>query len=120
MKKFNLPLTTAISAAMLACAGCSSGKEWQTSSNTKVCVDSSGNRVPEDRWYYIARGGYIPAYYGPVSGGGYFPAGNSSGYTTAPASAPVGPLPAEVSAGSAKAMRAAKAEERANNAARHV
>jgi len=104
MKKFTLPLTTAISAAMLACAGCSSGREWQTSSNTRVCVDSSGNRVPEDqchndqpfnspyRWYYISQGGYVPTYYGPVSGGAYFPSSASSDYSTAPASAPAGAI----------------------------
>ena len=99
MKKFNLPLTTAISAAMLASAGCSSDKEWQASENTKVCVDGAGNRVPEDqcknqsspfRWYYISRGGYVPGYYGGVSGGSYVPAASENSYAPAPAEAPAG------------------------------
>lgn len=103
MKKFNLPLTTAISAAMLASTGCSSDKEWQTSANTKVCVDGAGKRVPEDqcnntppnggvpyRWYYISRGGYVPEYYGGVSGGSYTPAASSESYAPAPAAAPAG------------------------------
>ncbi len=87
MKKFNLPLTTAISAAILATAGCSSDKEWQINNDTKLCVDQSGNRVTEDkcnnsgnpgffpyRWYYISRGGYVPYYNYPATGGSYTPA----------------------------------------------
>jgi hypothetical protein len=103
MKKFNLPLTTAISAAILASAGCSSNREWQTGDNTRVCVDQNGNRIPEDqcrnqpatgyspyRWYYISRGGYIPTYYGPVGGGSYFPASSPDSYHAAPSEAPAG------------------------------
>jgi hypothetical protein len=69
VKKFALPLATAISAAMLASFGCSSDKESQASNNTKVCVDASGNRIPDDkcsnqsstgvspyRWYFISQG----------------------------------------------------------------
>lgn len=103
MKKFSLPLTTAISAAMLASAGCSSDKEWQASENTRVCVDASGNRMPEDqcrnqpsggafRWYYISRGGYVPGYYGGVSGGSYSPAASAESYAPAPAEAPAGAI----------------------------
>jgi hypothetical protein len=105
MKKFTLPLTTAISAAMLASGGCSSDKEWQTSNNVKVCVDDSGNRIPDDqcrnqpstgispyRWYYISRGGYVPYYGGAVGGGSYFPAGTDSDYAPAPAAAPEGAI----------------------------
>jgi hypothetical protein len=103
VKKFSLPLTTAISAAMLASAGCSSDEQWQASENTKVCVDVSGNRVPEDqcrnrplggispfRWYYISRGGYVPSYYGTPTGGSYVPAASAESYAPAPAAAPAG------------------------------
>jgi hypothetical protein len=103
MRRFALPLTTAISAAMLASTGCGSDKEWQTDSDTRVCVDNSGQRIPEDqcrnrpateispyRWYYISRGGYVPTYYGPVSGGSFAPAGPSESYYAAPATAPAG------------------------------
>ena len=103
MKKFNLPLTTAISAAILASTGCSSNKEWQTSSNNRICVDQSGKRIPEDqcknqpstgispyRWYYISRGGYIPSYYYPASGGSYQPSESPASYAPAPAEAPAG------------------------------
>jgi hypothetical protein len=104
MKKFNLPLTTAISAAMLASAGCSSDRDWQTNSDTKLCVDQSGKRMTEDkceqqpsgggympyRWYYISRGGYIPYYNNPVDGGSYTPSAPVSSYLPAPVSAPEG------------------------------
>ena len=102
MKRFHLPLTTAISAAILASSGCSSGNEWQTSENTKVCVDNEGKRVADDRcytgtgysgyrWYYISRGGYIP-YYGYSAGGGsWSPDSTASGsYNVAPSSPPAG------------------------------
>lgn len=103
MPKFNLPITTAISAAMLACAACGN-REWQTSDNVRVCVDSAGNRIPEDRcysqpydgygyspyrWYYISRGGYVPYYNYPVSGGSWTPS-PAGGYQSAPAAAPAG------------------------------
>lgn len=103
MKKFNLPLTTAISAAILACSGCSSEKEWQINNDTKLCVDQNGNRVTEDRcnnpggsgfwpyrWYYISRGGYVPYYNYPVNGGSYTPSAPASSYLPAPVSAPAG------------------------------
>jgi hypothetical protein len=103
MKKFNLPLTTAISAAILASAGCSSDKEWQINNDTKLCVDQSGNRVTEDkcnnpgnssyfpyRWYYISRGGYVPYYNNPATGGSFTPAAPDSSYLPAPVSAPEG------------------------------
>jgi hypothetical protein len=103
MKKFNLPLTTAISAAILASAGCSSDKEWQINNDTKLCVDQNGNRVNEDkcndtgdsgfwpyRWYYISRGGYVPYYNYPATGGSYTPAAPASSYLPAPVAAPEG------------------------------
>lgn len=102
MKKFNLPLTTAISAAMLASSACSDEREWQTSNNTRVCVDNSGHRIPDAqcfnqqsnpispyRWYYISHGGYVPIYGGFAGGGSYMPI-DSGSYVSAPASAPVG------------------------------
>lgn len=104
MSRFTLPLTTAISAAMLVSTGCGSDKEWQTNSNTKVCVDNSGQRIPEDecrnqvstggtplyRWYYISRGGYVPTYYNPVGGGSLLPDEDEESYAPAPARAPAG------------------------------
>lgn len=106
MKKFNLPLTTAISAAMLASAGCSSDREWQINNDTKLCADQAGNRVTEDkcnnqpvsgvsgfspyRWYYISRGGYVPYYNYPVGGGSYAPSGPANSYLPAPVAAPEG------------------------------
>jgi hypothetical protein len=105
MKKFNLPLTTAISAAILASTACHSGREWQTDANTRVCVDKSGARVADDQcrshtgsgvspfvWYYIARGGYVPYYNRPVTGGSYQPASSPETYTSAPATAPAGAI----------------------------
>jgi len=100
MSKFHLPLTAAISAAILATAGCNRERDWQASSDTRVCVDDSGKRVADDRcgavspglmpyhWYYIARGGYIP-WFGHSVGGGSFVSGGGS-YTSAPSSAPAG------------------------------
>ncbi len=107
MKKFHLPLTTAISAAILACTGCGNArdKEWQTSDNTRICTDQSGKRVPDDQcyshsgpgvspflWYYIARGGYVPYYGHPVTGGAYRPAAPPESYHSAPAAAPAGAI----------------------------
>ena len=61
MKKFHLPLTTAISAAILAAgtSGCNRECDWQASTDTRVCVDNSGNRAadercPRDRSRYLA------------------------------------------------------------------
>jgi hypothetical protein len=111
MKKFTLPLTTAISAAMLATVSCGPDREWQINNNTKVCVDQDGNRIPEDkcanhtgggtgmgtgispyRWYYISRGGYVPIYSYPVSGGSYEPTEAPGNYSPAPAVAPEGAI----------------------------
>jgi hypothetical protein len=105
--KFTLPLTTAISAAILASTSCgnSSDGEWKTSANTRVCVDQSGKRMPEDqcvnqpsttippyRWYYISRDGYVPTYNGPVSGGSYYPTVSPDSYSPAPSTARAGAI----------------------------
>ena len=96
MGKFHLPLTAAISAAILAASGCNRERDWQASSDTRVCVDDSGKRVPDERcrpvspgpmpyrWYYIARGGYIP-WFGHPAGA---PAAGS--YRSAPGAVPAG------------------------------
>ena len=61
MKRFILPLTTAVSAAMLASPGCSSAsREWQTSANNGVCVDGSGKRIPEDQCHNQPATGISP------------------------------------------------------------
>jgi hypothetical protein len=100
MSKFHLPLTAAISAAILAASGCNRERDWQASSDTRVCVDSSGKGVDDDRcrtgspgiipfhWYYIARGGYIPWFGHAVSGGSFVP--GAGAYRSAPGSAPAG------------------------------
>ena len=100
MKRFILPLTTAISAAMLACSARNSADEWQAGSNTRVCTDDWGNRVADDNctnavhphfnWYYISRGGYVPQGGGTVSGGSYVPSGSAESYGTAPLTVPPG------------------------------
>jgi hypothetical protein len=96
--KFNLPLTTAISAAILATTACGQ-RDWQTGNDAKVCIDDNANRIGESncntpngpyRWYYISRGGYIPYYGNMVTGGSYFPSTTSTGYATAPAEPPPG------------------------------
>jgi hypothetical protein len=105
MKKFILPLTTAVSAAMLAATACGPDREWQISNDTRVCVDQNGNRIYEDkcsnqtspgiwpyRWYYISRGGYVPVYNYPVSGGSYDPTAPPETYQSAPAIAPEGAI----------------------------
>ncbi len=104
MKKFNLPLTTAVSAAILAAAGCSSGREWQVADDSHVCVDGDQKRVSDNqcanpapgdghipyRWYYISHGGYVPYIGYPVSGGSWAPASSSRGFSSVPAEAPPG------------------------------
>ena len=103
MPKFNLPLTTAISAAILATTACSNSRDWQIDNDTRVCVNDNGDRVDEGncnrnngagwspyRWYYISRGGYVPYYGNTVSGGSYFPSTTSTGYASAPAEPPPG------------------------------
>lgn len=81
MKKRHLTLTSAMATTLLALPACSSNDEWDdqtyASSDTAVCVDQSGNRVPDEQcdsgrshvyggyhsWYYFGRSAPIP-YYG--------------------------------------------------------
>jgi len=76
-----LPLTTAISTAMLSCS--SNPREWRTNADIKICVDDLDKRVPDGdcsnpgdqhhRWYYINEGGYVPYPGYPVRSGSYQP-----------------------------------------------
>ncbi|HEY0311493.1 MAG TPA: hypothetical protein VGC56_03265 [Allosphingosinicella sp.] len=93
-KKGELRITTAVSAALLA-AGCGpkfdAKNGWTAAENTAVCTDPQGKRVDDsycDRrtayaggthyaWYYLGRGGYVPAMGGWARGGSYAaPAGS--------------------------------------------
>ncbi|MBV8846050.1 MAG: hypothetical protein JO307_24845 [Bryobacterales bacterium] len=98
---FILPLTTAISGAMLSCSS-DLVRETQASADTKVCVDDSGRRVPNadcdnpngshHHWYYINGGGYVPHPRFPVRGGSYEPASTSRSYSSAPETSPANPV----------------------------
>lgn len=89
-KLFVLPLTTAISTAMLSCS--SNPREWRTNADIKICVDDLDKRVPDGdcsnpgdqhhRWYYINEGGYVPYPGYPVRSGSYQP--NSAGGSYGP------------------------------------
>ena len=93
---FQLPLTTAVSAAMLALAGCNDGVTVNQS--TQYCVGQENVRVDDSfctpannrggfyRWYYVSGGGRVPYVGGHAGGGRYVPSSGSS-YSSAPASA---------------------------------
>lgn len=82
MKRKQLLLTTSMAATLASLSGCAQENDDWTSDqaayyDTAVCVDQSGQRVPDERcdddyyngrigghgWYYIGRGGRVP-YYG--------------------------------------------------------
>jgi hypothetical protein len=97
MKRFVLPLTTAVSAAILSSC---SANEWQITGNARVCVDDAGVRVVDSRcadannlhhhWYYISHGGYVPRTGGHASGGSFQPSAGGGSYSSVPESAPAG------------------------------
>lgn len=97
---FDLKWTTALAAALLA-TGCNRAKAddgWTTDSDTAICTDAQGRRLPDDRcrqqhagvghsgafWYFMGRGRAIP-YYGERATGGSFRAAPGTRYGVAPA-----------------------------------
>lgn len=94
--KSRLLITTAVSTAFLAAACGPSAEdrngEWTAEEDTKVCTDDQGNRVTDDKcketrvhnsgsgaamgffaWYYLSRGGRVPAIGNRVAGGAFQP-----------------------------------------------
>jgi hypothetical protein len=107
-----LPLTSAMAAALMALPACSSGDDWNgdvvAKEDTAVCVDKEGKRVDDDRcaprtahsggsgvgsaflWYYLGRNARLP-YYGDsihdrrFAGAGSFTPASRATYHSAPA-----------------------------------
>lgn len=86
MSRTDLPITASMGLALLAGCGQSHGtaanQAWQNGNDVAVCRDAAGRRIGDDAcrthtgggWYYIGRGGYIPAAGGVVGGGSPYPA----------------------------------------------
>jgi hypothetical protein len=88
--KITIPMMTAVAAALLV-SGCERNNGWEASDNTRLCVDRQGRRMADEEcnrggvgagsffaWYYLTRGGYIPRYGQPVTGGSYVAAPDAS------------------------------------------
>src|SRR5258708_30431309 len=84
MPKFDLPLVTAVSTAMLGLTAC--GNSLQVDRPTQICVGEQDRRVPDVycdpstsggspfyHWYYYSRGGMLPPMGDPARGGGFYP-----------------------------------------------
>ena len=97
MPKFDLPLVTAVSSAMLALTGC--GDSLRVDRPTQICVGEQDRRVPDTycepannggghfyRWYYYSRGGLLPQMGDPARGGGLYPVSGGV-YSRAPSPA---------------------------------
>jgi hypothetical protein len=97
----SLPLTTAVAAALLASAcGAEEEDQWTAQTDTAVCTDKEGRRVADENcqrrtaagvgmgffaWYYLSRGGAIPAYGERARGGALTPRAGAR-YARAPVS----------------------------------
>ncbi len=95
---FDLKWTTALAAALLT-SGCNRNTVddgWTTETDTAICTDAQGKRLPDDRcrqhrvgggggafWYFLGRGRTIP-FYGERARGGSFRAVGGTRYQTAP------------------------------------
>ncbi|WP_314372720.1 hypothetical protein [Sphingomonas paucimobilis] len=94
---FDLKWTTALAAALLA-GGCNRNNAddgWTAETDTAICTDAQGKRLPDDRcrqhrvggggafWYFLGRGRSIP-FYGERATGGSFRAMGGTRYQTAP------------------------------------
>lgn len=98
---FDLKWTTALAAALLAggCNRASADDGWTADTDTAICTDAQGKRLPDDRcrqhrvgggggmahWYFLRRGGIIP-FVGERARGGSFRATGGIRYQTAPVS----------------------------------
>ncbi|MDO7843687.1 hypothetical protein [Sphingomonas immobilis] len=99
--KFDLKLTTAISAALIAGACSNDQGDWTAQRDTAVCTDKAGQRVADANcqrahsgssgvmagafaWYYLSRNSRVP-YYGERATGGSFARAAGSTYYHAPA-----------------------------------
>ncbi|WP_312489900.1 hypothetical protein [Sphingomonas sp.] len=95
---FDLKWTTALAAALLA-SGCNRGAGddgWTADTDTAICTDAQGKRLPDDRcrqhrvgggggafWYFLGRGRTIP-FIGERAQGGSFRAAGGTAYRSAP------------------------------------
>ena len=105
--KFDLKLTTAISAALMAAACSNNEGDWTAQRDTAVCTDKAGNRVADSNcqqqrahsgssgavagafaWYYLSRNSRVP-YMGERAIGGSFAGVPGRAYAHAPASTAV-------------------------------
>jgi len=96
-KEISLRLTTALATAILLSACGQSNDGWTAQRDTAICVDGSGNRVPDDAcaprtahaggspflWYYLGRSSSIPPY-GDRAAGGSFTRTSGATYFHAP------------------------------------
>ena len=108
--KFDLKITVTVAAAFLAASCQPKPKEWTASGDTALCVDKEGKRIPDENckgrpgeqrhgsgmgtaaalfgaWYFLGRGGRIPAVGAPVAGGSFSPRpgaayGRAAGFTS--------------------------------------
>lgn len=97
--KADLKITTALAATLLAASCQREDNGWTADRDTAVCVDHSGNRVPDAQcprtytsggvgslflWYYLGRSSVVPYYGEPVRGGSFTGRAGTS-YFRAPA-----------------------------------
>jgi hypothetical protein len=99
--KADLLITASVAAALML-YGCGNNPDWTAQNDTAICRDRAGNRVPDSNcdarstgahpgfygWYYLSRGGYIPAMGETVSGGRTSAVAGHS-YAHAPSSASI-------------------------------
>lgn len=83
--KSALAITSAVASAFVG--GCSTNKAHQADENAQICANSDGVRVEDEHcdkrktprvagfysWYYITRGGSVPAMGQNISGGSFTP-----------------------------------------------
>jgi len=87
MKTIHLNLTLVAASAMTLAACDQQPDQWTAQQDTQICVDKSGNRVPDADcqnyhpgggavgnaflWYYLGRSSAVPYYGERVSGGSF-------------------------------------------------
>lgn len=117
-KKIDLTLTAALASILMLSACSQENDDWTAQKDTAVCVDKSGQRVPDSNcdgresansgsfgggsnpflWYYLGRNSAIPAY-GEAATGGSFTRTASATYFHAPVSTRVSASEAGISRG---------------------